>query len=256
MNTLTGFRILNTRPLGQNKALSQAITDAGGISIELPALAIKPTPESWFKKLPAFPSMNHIIFTSANAVNYFFKPLKPPIAWPSTLQTTAIGHATATALTAFGITVNNVPSIADSEHVLQLKTLQQVQDQTIVLVKGTGGRMDITNHLKARGANLISVDVYRRDVPQYDQAFLDSLWRENMVDIILVTSQQALYNIFTLLGAKANAWLCSKPCLVISERIAETAFKFGMQTVIICHYDTILNALERYYQGLTHDYKQ
>ena len=33
---LNGLRILNTRPYGQNAALSQAIADAGGVAIECP----------------------------------------------------------------------------------------------------------------------------------------------------------------------------------------------------------------------------
>ena len=106
--------------------------------------------------------------------------------------------------------------------------------------------MDITKTLLARGANLISVNVYRSILPNTEQKFIHSLWHDDQVDIILFTSQQAMHNIFTLFGEAARVWLCSKPCLVISERLAEAAFTLGMRTIIVSRYDTILNTLEQY----------
>ena len=244
---LRGLRILNTRPLEKGQALHQAICDVGGVSIDLPALTIEPTANEWLKNLPNLNHINQAIFISSNAVTYFYLALEQKqLTWPATINTTAIGNTTAATLAKWQIHVDHVPSIADSEHLLQLNPLQHVKNQTILLVKGEGGRMDITKTLLARGANLISVNVYRSILPNTEQKFIHSLWHDDQVDIILFTSQQAMHNIFTLFGEAARVWLCSKPCLVISERLAEAAFTLGMRTIIVSRYDTILNTLEQY----------
>ncbi len=241
---LRGRRILNTRPLDQGLALSQAIHDAGGLSIDLPALVIEPTSREWLNDLPDLARVHHAIFISSNAVNYFFATLNAEqLVWPATIQTTAMGKATALALEKRKIRVDNIPSIADSDHLLQLNTLQQVQNQTILLVKGVGGRTEITNTLLTRDARLTSLEVYHRALPNKMPQHIYSLWQDNLVDIILFTSEQAIHNIFTLFGEEARGWLCKIPCVVISERLAIAASLLGMQTITVSRYDTILSAL-------------
>lgn len=248
---LHGLRVLNTRPLDQGLLLNQAIEKAGGISITLPALTIEPTANDWLKNLPSLASVNQAIFISTNAINYFYTELEQQqLIWPSTIQTTAIGKTSANALAGWNIRVDCVPAVADSKHLLQLNLLQYVKDQIILLVKGEGGNPDIANTLLTRGANLISLDVYRRNLPSINHQYIDALWRDDAVDIILFTSQQSIQNIFTLFREHGRSWLCKTPCIVISERLAEAARLLGMQTIMVNCYDTILNMLEKYSQQL------
>ena len=247
MMNLKGLRILNTRPSEQGRALHEAICAAGGESIDLPALAILPTTDDWLKNVPNLDSIDHAIFISTNAVTYFYSKLaQQGLTWPTTIQTTAIGKASAAALATWNIRIDHVPSTADSEHLLQLGALQEVKNQTILLIKGEGGRMNITKTLLERGAHLISLAVYRTILPNTLQKQVYSLWHDNQVDIILFTSQQAMQNIFTIFGKAAHSWLCSKPCMVISERLAEAAFILGMRTIIVSRYDKIMDALAHY----------
>lgn len=271
MRPLKGLCVLNTRPLEQSVSLHQAICDAGGVSIDLPAIAIEPTTPDWLKTLPNLNNIHQAIFISANAVTHFYTTIEQKqLTWPSTIQTTVIGKASAAALATWNIRIDNMPSIADSKHLLQLNTLQHVKNQTILLVKGAEGIMDISNTLLARGADLISVDVYQRVLPKIRPKDVHSVWHDNQVDIILFTSKQAIHNIFALFGETGRSWLCSKPCIVLSERLAEMAFLQGMQTIIVSRYDNLLNTLEHYNknrarnnfpfwrpnQGLTHDNQQ
>ena len=83
---LHGLRILNTRPAGQNQQLSEAISQAGGQSIDLPTLAIKPC-ANWLNKLPDLASLDIAIFASSNGVRFFFSTLKRHhLSWPQTLK--------------------------------------------------------------------------------------------------------------------------------------------------------------------------
>ena len=245
---LEGLCILNTRPLPQGHQLSEAIMNAGGSSIELPAIEIKPTTtESWLNLLPPLNNVRQAIFISTNAINYFFSGLqKNAILWPTSIPITTIGHASANALKAWHLNAANIPSMADSEHLLQLECLQQVKDQTILLIKGEGGRMDIISTLVKHGASLVSLNVYRRALPNIPPQSLKAVWHNDAVDIILLTSHAAIQNLFLLMGKEAHGWLRNTPCLVISKRLADMAALFGMRTIIVSRYDTILDTLERY----------
>ncbi len=93
-------------------------------------------------------------------------------------------------------------------------------------------------------------------MPKLNSGQLYSLWHNKAVDIILFTSQQAMHNIFTLFGEDAHAWLCSVPCLVISERLKNEAALLGIQTIIVSTPETILTTLYEFNQGLIDGRKQ
>lgn len=247
MNSLHGLRVLNTRPLKQSEALTQAIQAAGGISISLPALSIEPTTTDWIASMPALTSTHQAIFVSSNAVDYFFDALKAAhIIWPTNICVTAIGSATAQALVKHGITVDHLPVIADSEHLLALDTFQSIKNQIIMLIKGCGGRQLIAEEIINRGAQLTSLMVYRSVCPEEKPEFTNSVWQDDAVDIILITSQQAMQHLFTLFAEPGRKWLINKPCLVISARLAEMASLLGIKTIITSHYDEVLSTLIGY----------
>lgn len=250
LHTLHGLRILNTRPLPEGRLLSQAITDAGGISIDLPTIVIEPTPTAWLERLPDLSKVQQAIFISINAINCFYHTLQQHhLRWPDPIQITVIGQGSARALKKWNVTAHHIPQIADSEHLLELEVLKAVAGQTILLIKGEGGRIDITNTLLKRGANLVLVEVYRRMLPNLAHDMLTSLRHERCVDIIVFTSLEAIQNLFLLMGKASHAWLCKVPCLVISQRLADAAAILGMHNIIVCDYKTILDALKLYRKG-------
>lgn len=251
---LYGLRILNTRPLDQGVTLSADIQAAGGVAINFPALSIKPNTNDWVKQLPQLVLIDYAIFISSNAVHYFFKKIKAA-TWPLSIRNIAIGKGTASALMKYQVHVESLPVIADSEHLLKHPLLQTIKDKTILLIKGEEGKQTIANGLNERKAHLIELAVYKRGMPQVPTAKIESLWRDDAVDIILFTSQEALDNIVTLMG-EHSPWLCKKPCVVISERIAKKALALGMQKVIISSYDNLLETFAHYATRIRHDNQQ
>lgn len=234
-----GCRVLNTRPAAQAEGLNHWIEAAGGIAVPCPMLAIEPLPsEQWVPFLPPLQQINQAIFTSANAAKYFITGLQKsaPNAielLPPTLNLIAIGQATATALAQYGLTIDTIPPTSNSEHLLNLPCLQSVHHQSILLVKGKGGRTLIAETLQKRKANLILVDVYQRKKPLIDDNQLQRLWRENQIDMIVFTSKEAMQNLMALLGEEALPWLRGKPCLVISQRLAAYAKEIGIQHITL-----------------------
>nr|HAT8714452.1 uroporphyrinogen-III synthase [Legionella jordanis] len=251
--TLNNLRILNTRPKAQAKDLKKAIEAEGGVALDCPALAIQ---ELSFQT-PDLNSLEIAIFVSSNAVHYFFKSLRSQnIPWPSSIAIVAVGHATANALLHYNLRSSNIPKGCNSESLLAIELLQQVKEKKILLVKGEGGRTLIAETLVNRRAELISLDVYKRVMPGYDSQYLQTLWQDKAVDIILFTSEQAMYNIFQMFGPSAHSWLCNTPCIVLSQRLAKAASSLGMQRIIISKPEAILETLHQFNQGLIHGKQQ
>lgn len=246
MTNLNGLRILNTRPKEQGQILHTAIQQAGGIAIDFPTLEIQECESPWLVNLPDLNSLEHAIFISANAAHCCFKQLqKQQINWPPEIQAIAIGQGTAQALQQYGIAAE-IPQSPDSEHLLQLPSLKQIKQQKILLIKGEGGRRLIEDYLLEQGAELTILAVYKRALPTINHQYSNSLWQDDAVDIILLTSEQSIHNLFKLFSQQSHDWLKSKPCLVISERLAQIATHLGMKKIKLCHPNRIINTLLDY----------
>lgn len=248
----TNLTILNTRPTHQNNTLHAALTAIGFQVINIPLLTIKPTPLTWLRYLPSFTQIHVAVFTSRNAVEYFFNGLTHQgIRWPNHIKILAIGQGTAQALLQYKQPVDEMPSVADSEHLLQCLPLQQVAGKTILIIKGQGGRQLLEETLQQRQAHVITLPVYRRGKPRI-RFQLKRLWQHNTLDMIILTSQQAIEQLFACSDTHIHAWLKQKKAVVISARLALCAKRAGMQQVILASYDTIVPTL----QGLiTHDHQ-
>ena len=244
--SLNGLCVLNTRPAGQAQSLSKSIKESGGEVFELPTLEIQAL-DNWVYNLPDLTKIDQAIFISANAVEHCFKQLEAhQIDWPLTIKTIAIGKSSATALEKFNQPVSFIPEVADSEHLLELKTLLHLDKQKILLFKGQGGRPLIEESLLLRGANLITIDVYQRIMPKINPQFIKSIWHNDLVDIILLTSEQSMHNLFKLFEEESHNWLYSKACLVISERLAQIARSLKIKNIILSSPEGIMNTLFDY----------
>ncbi len=245
-NSMRDLRILNTRPKDQATGLSQAIREAGGISIECPTLEIKARTNQWIQALPDLHQVHYAVFVSVNAVHCCFQELlQKNLAWPSTIHVVAMGQASQDALNEYHIFTHEMPSLPDSEHLLALDSFQNLNNQSVLLFKGVGGRPLIEDALTQQQAKWMSVEVYQRDFPEFNPQWIESIWRNDLVDIILITSLESLHNLFKLFGDSGRSWLQSKTCLVLSKRLAEAAFSLGIKNTIISHPNRMLDALLR-----------
>lgn len=245
-NALKGLRVLNTRPEAQAQELSHRIQAAGGHCITLPTVQIKATNPDWLSLLPDLNTVHSAIFISANAVHFCFKLLAQSMQqWPESINVVAIGKATAEALLNYQINRADTPAVPDSEHLLKLDCLQNITNQTVLLFKGVGGRSLISDTLRQCGAQLVSLDVYERTMPQIEISKVNSIWQNDLVDIILITSEESLHNLFKMFGTEATPWLLSKTYLVLSERLAQSTALFGVAHIITSQSEELINTLSR-----------
>jgi len=221
-NQLNGLKVLVTRPLEQSVSLVSAIESQGGIAHSFPLLEIQPVspcPDN----LSQLDEYDLIIFVSRNAVKYIQPCLAE--AFPVSLKVAAVGKATAASLEQYGQGVDITPaSQFDSEGLLATAELMNVADQRILIVRGRGGREQLAETLRARGAHVDYAEVYQR-IPT-EQVLT---YRDNDIDAIIITSSEALLNLQQIAGRPGKAWLLEKQLVMLHERIAVRANELGFK---------------------------
>jgi len=230
---LKGLRIVVTRPRAQVFSLAQGIEAAGGIPLIFPLLEITATEinQDFSERLHALPSANFVIFISPNAVRFGLEALRRAgVMFSPSTQIAAVGQGTARALREAGYRALLVPEMQfDSEGLLALPGLQQIEGQRIVIVRGEGGRELLAEVLRSRGAWVDYLECYARHPAVFDGW---SLLAERP-DVLTVTSSEALDALWNGLDDAARAAILDVPLLVIHPRIAARAQQQGWRNVQI-----------------------
>lgn len=211
------MHILITRPEGKGTELALELQQAGYQTTLCPVLTLDYLTVN-SSELAPLENADKIIFISQDAVHALLK-LTPTINKAAQLY--AVGQQTADAVyEAFGRRAA-VPKQHDSEGLLELKTLQDVELSNIVLVKGEGGRTTIAKTLKQRGALLNQLVVYKRSAIESEPGKWMDHWQTIDVEGIVITSNAAVDAIFNGLNKPQLAWLKERKFFVASERIAD-----------------------------------
>ena len=225
-----------TRPEQQADQLSGLIEQAGGKVIRFPVLEIKPlalnaTQKQQLNELTAF---NWVIFISVNAVNFALLANNGKIHQTKSVFFAAVGKATANAIRQAGLRVDLIPEQGfNSEALLAMPALQQLQGQSCLIVRGLGGRELLAKGLRERGASVEYLEVYERDKPGADTSSVVKLINNHALDVITITSGGALHNLVEMLGDDGRAGLFSLPLVVNSDRIKPKAKKLGFNHIAV-----------------------
>jgi uroporphyrinogen-III synthase len=119
------------------------------------------------------------------------------------------------------------PAPAGSESLLALTEMQDVAGQKMMIVRGETGRELLADTLRARGANIQYLEVYKRCLPRYTQ---EEVTRALKVDTIIVTSVAGLENLCQLINDET---MKHKMLVVVSERIKQVALGLGFQRIAV-----------------------
>ncbi|MDE1959764.1 MAG: uroporphyrinogen-III synthase, partial [Xanthomonadaceae bacterium] len=170
-----------------------------------------------------------LVFVSPAAVRFAARlaPLRPA---PAT-RVLAVGQATARALLRHGVPDAGVPRRQDSEGLLGLAPLDAPRGRMIAVVGAAGGRGLLQRQLRARGATLREVTVYRRLPARLDTRHLAPLAAARDPLYLLLSSSEALNHLRAALPAPAWARLRRATAIVSSERLAAAARAAGLLRV-------------------------
>lgn len=231
---LNGTHVLVTRPAHQAENLARLIAESGGVPVALPALEIiePDDPESVKRVLADLSAFNWLVFISVNAVDFALKANDGKIEQFRSRPLLAIGKATAKRLQALGLAVETAPDGSDSEALLAVLALQAVAGQRFLIVRGQGGREALAEGLRAKEALVEYLEVYKRAMPKVDTGPVLQLIEHNRLDVITVTSGEALQNLIQMLGPGMPR-LLAIPLVVVSERLKQLAAAMGFKRIVV-----------------------
>lgn len=225
-----------TRPAHQAENLSRLIQGRGGEAVRFPVLDIvaRDNIEEVQYALKNLDKFQWVVFISPNAVNFALKANNGKIDRLKTVRFAAVGRATAQALEAAGLTVDVVPEQGyTSEALLAMPQMQQVKGQACLIVRGEGGREELANTLRSRGAVVQYLEVYKRTIPSIDSSQVVQLLAQHRLDVITVTSGEALQNLLIMLGENNHQLLLPIPIVVVSDRIRQLAAGMGFKRIAV-----------------------
>ena len=225
--------VLVTRPAHQSAALIEQIRHLGLNAIPCPVIQIHETP----------PDLTHfrleqyqiIIFISANAVEIGLKYLKNLDKIPE-IQICAIGRQTTRRLIDHGIDeVIQAETGFNSEALLNLASLSRanINQQNILIVRGQGGREYLADELRHRGARVDYLEVYQREIASTDVEPVIRLWSEGKINIITVSSNESLKNLYHILQDRGLELLLNTPLITPGERCSDLARQLGFKNQIL-----------------------
>jgi uroporphyrinogen-III synthase len=223
---LAGVTVLVTRPRAQAGRFATLVAEAGGTPVLFPVLEIEPVElDAASRERLAARDFDWIIYTSANAVLHSLHRLPRP----AHSQLAAIGHATARALEAQGLTVHAVPERAsESEGLLALDAFVEVAGRRILIVKGQGGRVLLREELARRGADVDTAEVYRRVRARPDAAALEGLARASARRMVVATTSVETLEALLAIVPESHIPGMRDACLLVpGERVAGAAERCG-----------------------------
>ncbi len=189
--TLSGKKIIITRPDGQNLKLAELISCAGGEPLLYPTIKINHVLDiesdnmwNYFKKA------GWLVFTSTNGVVGFFKGLKAKgldTRFLNGLKIAAIGAATAGVLEERGITADLVPEHYTGADLCR-KLGPLVAHEKVVLIRVYDAPRELADGLRNCGAEVKEYSVYRVETETGNVSKICNALQQKQVDAVTFTS--------------------------------------------------------------------
>jgi uroporphyrinogen III methyltransferase/synthase len=194
MTSLTGKRIVVTRPRVQAADLSDKLAALGAIPIRFPTIEIAPLQDytALDQAIARLANYQWIIFTSVNGVSAFWQRLEAAGENSNALdgiRVAAIGPATARALEKRGIAAQFIPDEYVAEAMVE--GMGDVRGQGILLPRADIAREALVEGLRKRGAIVDEIAAYHTlivDAHGPEALNLRAMLQHGEIDAITFTS--------------------------------------------------------------------
>ncbi len=236
---LFGKRVVVTRSRGQASVFAEMLIDRGATTIEFPTIDVVP-PSNWAEldnAIDAIESYQWVIFTSANAVRFFFERLKnrgKDIRLLKGVSICAVGPKTAESIEQYGLRADLIPSEFKAEGVLAALGGVNSKGQKFLIPRAKVAREIIPDKLRELGAEVTVATAYENVKPTSDVERIRKLFQEKKIAAVTFTSSSTVHNFVEILGQKEYKSLLDGVTIAcIGPVTAKTAEEFGMKIDIM-----------------------
>ncbi len=214
--SLAEWYVISLRPLGLHAGVRRVAAKFGARTFALSTLAIEPLATgATLKKALACPI---VIVTSPNAAR--LASTQQPLTCRRSQNWFAVGPGTAAVLRRHGIDRVTTPDQGmDSDALLALPALAEMAGQKVGLITAPGGRGQLAKILVKRGAQVHLAEVYRRVALTPTSHRLRAMAALPEKTALLVSSGEALANLWRSLSKSERAGLIARPCVASSRRL-------------------------------------
>jgi uroporphyrinogen III methyltransferase / synthase len=257
---LFGKRVVVTRSRDQASVFAERLIDRGAAVVELPSIDVV-APESWAElddAIKGLDSYHWLIFTSANAVKFFFRRLRETggdIRSLKGIQICAVGPKTAEALEEYSLRADLVPAEFKAEGVLAALGGVQVKGRRFLIPRAKVAREVIPDRLRELGAEVTVATAYENVMPRADADRVRKLFREKKIAAVTFTSSSTVNNFVEMVGkSEYKSLMHGVVVACIGPVTAKTAEEYGMTVDIMPKDYTIpalVEAMVEYYRKET-----
>ena len=255
--TLLSKKILVTRTRDQASELVRLLEEKGAYCMECPTIEVT-WPEDLSKldyAIKTLPSYDWIIFSSTNAVRFFFDRLFSSGRDLRTLgrcALAAVGSSTAQALKDMNLKPDLVPDNFRAEGLLEAFQRIGVTGRRILIPRAKKAREILPEGLEKMGAEVFIAPTYETKMPELPPDFLDQL-DDDIPDVVTFTSSSTVKNLFRLLPEKAlEKIFATARVACIGPVTASTAESLGLTVHIMPDKFTIpalVKAIEEFFES-------
>ncbi len=243
---LFGKRVLMTRAKEQAGELAGLLAAAGAEPIEGATIQIV-EPNDWApvdRAIDALGQYDWVIFTSVNGVGQFMKRFRARGHDARSFagrRICCIGPRTAEELAAYGLKADVVPAEYQAEGVLAALAESDLSRTRMLIPRAEVARELLPEELRARGAVVDVVSVYRTEVPRDSVESWKQLLVDREIDGVTFTSSSTVRNFIELVGGEAQARVLVQSVAVacIGPITAQTARDAGFPVAIMPNENTL-----------------
>lgn len=227
MADLADKQLLLIRPQRQEDQLLSMLENTGAQVTHIPVMNIESVGESQQIKsqILELDNFHKAIFVSGNAAELGLQWVdKYWPMYPVGIEYFAVGERTAALLKEADIDALHPAGRQNSEELLQLEQLQQLENQRVIIFRGVGGREILAETLTARGARVEYCELYRRVIDSQQLA----LAQQQSTDCLIAHSGELIQ----AMGEAEDTGFANTAVVVPSERVAAVATALGYRRVI------------------------
>jgi uroporphyrinogen III methyltransferase / synthase len=257
---LFGKRILVTRAREQAGELSALLADYGAEPVEYPVIQIVP-PDTWHELDTALAELSRyhwLVFTSVNGIRPFMERLKSrgqDVRALSGLRIGCIGPRTADELARYGLTADLMPAQFQAEGLIAAMMAAGVSGQRILIARAEVAREILPDQLRAAGADVHVITVYRTIRPALEVERLKEHLQRRELHVMTFASSSTVRNFCALFDHRDEMRRLTSGAAVacIGPITAHTAEEAGLPVTIMPNDNTIpalVDAIVHYFHHL------